>query len=188
MDSKGRFNQEFVTSSHAPIRSLITLGEGPSAKGGGLRGAASERKGRGMGGRMRDAVVVGDDDGFVRMYHFTYSSGGMCEGKMAWQVRVGGEGSISNSNSKSTTTYTPGEPITALLNVPQLDQLVVASAEGGVSVLDPSTGQRLASITVSFFLFLGLFRSFFSPRFQSLSSSFSNSFVHSASRSASFNM
>jgi hypothetical protein len=40
------------------------------------------------------------------------------------------------------------EAVTALLYVAELDQLVVASARGGVFVMDPWTGQRLARVVV----------------------------------------
>lgn len=47
----------------------------------------------------------------------------------------------------------PGEAITALLYVPQVDQLVVASGAGSVCALDPWTGQRLAKLTAGAYFF-----------------------------------
>ena len=152
MDAEGRFERDFVAATRAPIRCMLMPG-----------GAAAG-----------DALIVGDEDGTVSVYDFsgavsgrggkTRPAGGArdgragegegasmgsivaagsaagCEWCVRWAVRVDGEAASGEDEDM--------EPITALLYVAELGQLVVASGGGSVCVLDPQNGKQVASVSI----------------------------------------
>ena len=146
MDSKGHFRREFVARGGAAVHSMLAVG----GAGCGIRG-------------VTDALLVGDDDGTVRMFDFTKreqeqgsrrdagagdgGSRGRCKVEVLWQVRLGVEEAPQHAQP-SDAQAAPADAITSLLLVPELGQLVVASAAGPVVVLDPLTGRRLAALAV----------------------------------------
>jgi len=175
MDSKGRFRREFVAFSRAGIRCIQPLGlpRTPIQISNKEGRAGGERDGTRREGRsVTDAVVVGDDEGVLRMYDFSKSqrvgggkasptsqaaSSSSCDCTVRWQVkledrimapeRVGSAHAPDKSDTSASDTS--GEAITALLYEATLDELVVASAGGSVNVLDASTGKRLAKLAVN---------------------------------------
>ena len=100
-----------------------------SGRGGKTRpagGARGGRAGEGEGASMGSIVAAGSAAG--------------CEWGVRWAVRVDGEAASGEDEDM--------EPITALLYVAELGQLVVASGGGSVCVLDPQNGKQIASLSI----------------------------------------
>ncbi len=129
LDVNGSFERDFVWSGPCGISCMLTLERG------------RREGGKGAGGVEGGYVIIGDDVGVVRMFGFARVGGG------------GGEDSGSKGGRRCTVSWEAAveevgrggggeeEAVTALLYVAELDQLVVASAGGGVLVMDPWTGQ-----------------------------------------------
>jgi hypothetical protein len=136
LDVNGSFERDFLWSGPCGISCMLTLERG------------RREGGKGAGGVEGGYVITGDDVGVVRMFGFARGGKG------------GGEDSGSKGGRRCTVSWEAAveevgrgeeeeeEAVTALLYVAELDQLVVASARGGVFVMDPWTGQRLARVVV----------------------------------------